>query len=216
MVLHILLIAYFETYQILIHHFLNKPTFLYFLLASKEHGLIPTMQSRAQKIYLDLLTSEQITKELIEEGIERNEAVSAAAVSSGSLEKARKLCTDEKYKSIFNDTFNMCLNLKKSFDVPEFVYSDLFTQENIGITLDFLEVILGDVLKIINNQEQKFSIIGRDFDLHEIAKTFSNTSLVVTFDLIEKARKDLIVNVSSTSLAETILLGMLEAKYKWK
>ncbi|MCR4661470.1 MAG: hypothetical protein K5765_05630, partial [Clostridia bacterium] len=195
----------------------EPPSYIVFFIgSSKEQGIIQTIKSRAQKVYIDLLSSDQIINELVSEGVDRQDAISAAAASVGSLEKARKLCTDERYKGLFNDTFDMFINLKKSFEVPDYVFLDLFNKDNILITLDFMEIILGDVLKIINNLNVGLSIVGRDFDLRELASTFSNASLSYTIELIEKGRQDLLVNVKSSSVAEMILLGMLEAKYIWK
>ena len=108
------------------------------------------------------------------------------------------------------------MNLKKSSQIPEFAYKKEFGKDDISITLDFMEIILSDVMKEVTNSSAPKFVKSREFDVKTIAKGYSPDSVSVAITLINEARKKLTANINPSNVAVSLLFGILEAKYKWQ
>lgn len=189
---------------------------VFFMGTGREKNLLATIRSRGKKLYLEDLSPEEITKELITEGFDEESASVASAISMGNYGKALKFCMDEKYRNAFNDTMDVFINMKKSAQVPVFAYKNIFNKENLLQTLDFMEIILSDVLKeTVSSTAPRFTV-GREYDLKEISKGFTCDSAQVSINLVNEARKKLNANINHTVVTTQLLMGILEAKYKWQ
>ena len=92
----------------------------------------------------------------------------------------------------------------------------MFNKENLPISLDILEVILNDVMRLISASGTPLSSHNRDYDLAQIGKGFSPGGVSMALLSLNKARKMLAFYVSAAGIADTILFEILEAKYKWQ
>ena len=195
----------------------EPPAYLTIILAAAdENNVLPTIKSRAKKLYFDALTSDEIVSLLIDEGTGEREAKVAAAVSSGSLDKAEKFLSNENYANLYDSCFRMFLTLTSSSQIVDWLYDETFNKDNINMTLDFMEIILSDVMIIQSGSTSPLKNSGRDFDLREIANKFNAQSAAMSLYAINEGRKKLNFNVSSVSVAEKILFDILEARYKWQ
>lgn len=187
-----------------------------FLGAKHENGLLSTIKSRGKKLYLEDLSAADVAKELTENGVDEETAFTAAAFSMGNYSKAEKFCSDEKYRETYEKTFEMMLNLKKSNQVPDYVYGGLFEADTIKITLDFMEIILCDVLKIVTKSKLPLFTVDREYDVKKIAEGFTAESAAAAIEQLNTARAYLASNVNATATAGKTLLGILEEKYTWR
>lgn len=187
-----------------------------FLGVNNESGLLSTIKSRAKKLYIDSLDISDIKRELIDYGIEESLAAVSAAYSLGNLSKAYKFAESESYSEIYNQCFDLMLRLKNSTQIVEFLYTPIFAKENLALTLDFIEIILCDVMKITAKSTAPLSTQQRDFDLKTIAKNFNPRASSMAINVINECRKKINSNINSVSVAESLLFGILEAKYKWQ
>ena len=195
----------------------EPPAYLTIILAAAdENGILPTIKSRAKKLYFDSLTADETVEILTDEGVGEREARVAAAVSSGSLDKAEKYLSNADYANLYDNCFRMFLSLNASSQIADWLYSDTFGKDNILMTLDFMEIILSDVMIIQSGSNSPLKNSGRDFDLREIASKFNAQSAAMSLYAINEGRKRLNFNVSSVSVAEKILFDILEARYKWQ
>lgn len=187
-----------------------------FLGVNNESGLLSTIKSRAKKLYLDSLDISDIKRELIDYGISQEIAEVSAAYSLGSLSKAYKFAENESYSELYNQCFDLMLRLKNSTQIVEFLYTPLFAKENIALTLDFIEIILSDVMKVTSDSTAPLSAQQRNFDIKSIASGFNARAASMAINVINECRKKINSNINSVSVAESLLFGILEAKYKWQ
>ena len=158
----------------------------------------------------------EIVAVLVNNGVGEREAKVAAAVSAGSLDKAEKFLSSENYANLYDSCFRMFSTLNSSSQIVDWLYSETFSKDNILMTLDFMEIILSDVMIIKSGSDSPLKNSGRDFDLREIANKFNAQSAAMSLYAINEGRKRLNFNVSSVSVAEKILFDILEARYKWQ
>ena len=195
----------------------EPPNYVTFLMGTnRESAILPTIRSRGKKLYLNDLSTDEIYQELISEGYDSEMADVASAVSMGNYGKALRFCSDDKYRAVFESAFDTMMNLKKSSQIPEFAYKKEFGKDDISITLDFMEIILSDVMKEVTNSSAPKFVKSREFDVKTIAKGYSPDSVSVAITLINEARKKLTANINPSNVAVSLLFGILEAQYKWQ
>ncbi len=186
-----------------------------FLGVSNESGLLSTIKSRAKKIYIESFSTSDIENELLKKHIDPYVAKVSAAYALGNLTKAFEFAENESYVELYNQCFALLIELKNSGQIVEFLFKPMFNKDNIALTLDFLEIIIGDVMKITSGSKANLST-QREVDLLTIAKTFNHRSAYMSIELINECRKKLNSNINSVSVAEGLMFGILEAKYKWQ
>lgn len=195
----------------------EPPKYLtFFLGAGHENGVLATIRSRAKKLYLEELPSSVIEKMLVDEGISPEDASIASAFSIGNYSRALKFCEDESYKKIYDDTFDMMLNLKKSPQVVEYVYKDIFSKDKILATFGFIEILLCDIMKIVTCSGAPLYTVNREYDLKKMAESFSSQSVAMSIIAVNEGRKRLNANMNHSGVAGSVLMEILEAKYKWQ
>ncbi|MDD3947105.1 MAG: hypothetical protein PHI19_04610 [Clostridia bacterium] len=187
-----------------------------FLLAGSEGGLLQTVVSRAKKVYLPTFTCKDIYEELLEDGYPHKTAETASALSGARFDKAYLYAQNEDYPKLYDECFDTLLKCKSSRDIPSFTGRAMFGKENLPVTLDILEVILNDVMRLTSASGIPRSSHNRDYDLAEISKGFSPGGVAMALLSLNKARKMLAFYVSAAGIADTILFEILEAKYKWQ
>lgn len=187
-----------------------------FLGVNNESGLLSTIKSRAKKLYLDSLNISDIKRELIDYGIDEDLADVAATYSLGNLSKAYKFAENESYSELYNQCFDLMLELKNSTQIIEFLYLPLFSKDNISLTLDFIEIILSDIMKITAKSKAQLATQHRIADIKVIASRFNARAASMAIGVINDCRKKLNSNINSVSVAESLLFGILEARYKWQ
>lgn len=67
----------------------------FILLTSQLERVLPTISSRCQSVRFDAVPTETIAAMLTESGIEKDRAISCAALSGGDIELARELASEE-------------------------------------------------------------------------------------------------------------------------
>lgn len=194
----------------------EPPQYVVILLgASGDAGILPTIKSRAKKLFFESLTAQEVVEYLVAEGAEKKAAETAAAVADGDLQKADDFLNDPKVAELYDKCFSLMLDLNNSSQIVDWLYTDLFNKDNIALTFDFLESILSDVMKKSSGSDAPLKNAGRLFDLNEIAKKFSPQSASASLYAINEGRKKLYFNVGALSVAEGVLFDVLEARYKW-
>ncbi|MDR3185376.1 MAG: hypothetical protein LBU04_00980 [Christensenellaceae bacterium] len=186
-----------------------------FLMVSEEASLLKTIVSRAKKIYLPVFSTVEIAAELIERGITKSQAEMAAVFSGNRFDKAFKYAEEPEYNEIYERTFEILCSCTTTKLIAEFINDKIFSKESILVALEFIEIILRDVLEYTVGGNA-FTTINRDFDIKTIAKNFNPGSVSMALCVIPEARRRLTANVGVTTVAEKLLFEILEAKYKWR
>lgn len=186
-----------------------------FLGAKSESGLLNTIKSRGKVLFLEKLSPEDILSELTAVGGCRKAEV-AAAYGMGNLTKARKFLLEENAEELYGKTFDMLLNLTSSSEVVRYMNGEIFVEENLPGTLDFMEIILSDVLKLATGSGARPNSVGRKLELKILADAFSAAGAVRALESINNCRRKLFFNTSPANCVERLLFDLLEARYKWQ
>lgn len=186
------------------------------LLAGGETGLLPTIISRAAKRYVPVFTTEEVQAELSEQGVEARVAATAAVLSGGRFDVAFRFAEEEEVASLYEEAFRTLTECKRTSDVVRFSRGKAFQKETVGLTLDFMEIILNDVLTYLTGATRPYRTLNRDYQISAIAKGFTPSGVAMALNAFNDARSKLAVYVGVETVAEQLLFDILEAKYKWQ
>ena len=190
-----------------------QKTVTIFLGVSRESAMLDTVKSRTKKITLDRFSQEEISSALKEEGFPSDSAETAAACADGMLGRAKEIAEDKSFAENYAQTVNVFKNLKKSVDVASFLNEKVLDKERLPVFLDIASLIVRDMMAAKTDER----LITNRRTAEEIKETSQDYSLLALSNilyLINEERKKLNVYVSSVGVAENLLLGILEVKYK--
>ena len=180
---------------------------------SRESAMLDTVKSRTKKITLDRFSQEEISSALKEEGFPSDSAETAAACADGMLGRAKEIAEDKSFAENYAQTVNVFKNLKKSGDVASFLNEKVLDKERLPVFLDIASLIVRDMMAA-KTDERLITNRRTAEEIKEMSQDYSLLALSNILYLINEERKKLNVYVSSVGVAENLLLGILEVKYK--
>ncbi len=187
-----------------------------FLASATDSALLPTIKSRAKKLYLPAFSTEEIVEEMLEEGFSQDEAELVASAAGGSYTRALKLAADEKYAEQYAEVFRVLVETQRSADIVKVLGQELFSKDNLATTLDFIEIILSDVLIVAAKGDRRTISTMKTDELEVISRGFSPLAVAEAIRAVARAREKLALNLNNTTIAEALLYEILEARYKWQ
>ena len=190
-----------------------QKTVTIFLGVSRESAMLDTVKSRTKKITLDRFSQEEISSALKEEGFPSDSAETAAACADGMLGRAKEIAEDKSFAENYAQTVNVFKNLKKSGDVASFLNEKVLDKERLPVFLDIASLIVRDMMAA-KTDERLITNRRTAEEIKEMSREYSLLALSNILYLINEERKKLNVYVSSVGVAENLLLGILEVKYK--
>lgn len=186
-----------------------------FISAASETSLLTTIRSRAKKFYLEAFSTRDLKEELLSMGADEKSAETVSLTAAGSLTDALRFAADGEFLKRYEETFELLMNLKKSSEIPMYCNAPLFKKENVLTTYDFIERILWDAIRVGADVEGEFGS-GKREDYKAVASGLTPAAAAEISWLINQARKKISLNISPSSASETLMFGILEAKYKWQ
>lgn len=190
-----------------------QKTVTIFLGVSRESAMLDTVKSRTKKITLDRFSQEEISSALKEEGFPSDSAETAAACADGMLGRAKEIAEDKSFAENYAQTVNVFKNLKKSGDVASFLNEKVLDKERLPVFLDIASLIVRDMMAA-KTDERLITNRRTAEEIKAMSQDYSLLALSNILYLINEERKKLNVYVSSVGVAENLLLGILEVKYK--
>ena len=190
-----------------------QKTVTIFLGVSRESAMLDTVKSRTKKITLDRFSQEEISSALKEEGFPSDSAETAAACADGMLGRAKEIAEDKSFAENYAQTVNVFKNLKKSGDVASFLNEKVLDKERLPVFLDIASLIVRDMMAA-KTDERLITNRHTAEEIKEMSQDYSLLALSNILYLINEERQKLNVYVSSVGVAENLLLGILEVKYK--
>lgn len=190
-----------------------QKTVTIFLGVSRESAMLDTVKSRTKKITLDRFSQEEISSALKEEGFPSDSAETAAACADGMLGRAKEIAEDKSFAENYAQTVNVFKNLKKSGDVASFLNEKVLDKERLPVFLDIASLIVRDMMAA-KTDERLITNRRTAEEVKAMSLEYSLLALSNILYLINEERKKLNVYVSSVGVAENLLLGILEVKYK--
>lgn len=184
-----------------------------FLGVKNEGAMLETIKSRVRAIYLDVFPVETVYKEIF--AITGDEALSrsAAACSQGMIGVAERIATSDDYLQLYDKAFEILKKVQKSKDIAAVISDKVFEKDSFPLLLDILSILFRDML-VAKTDAALVQSKHRMNEITEIGKGFSGLALGRIIYIINEERKKLNFNVGSVSVAENLLFGILEVKYK--
>lgn len=170
---------------------------------TNDTAILKTIMSRVKKITLNVWCSERIKAELISLGLDEKTADFASAICPDSLSKAREIIYDDGAKHAYDEIYQMLTEIERSNEIPRFlgVFGD--NNAEINLRLDILESIIAKALRDISNEIST-----------AINQKFNVAALSNIIECIVDAKAKAKVNVNAINITNTLLMDILEIRYK--
>lgn len=186
---------------------------VFIMSATNPNKVLPTILSRVQKRELDKMSRQEIVNILGEEN-EINEI--AIACGDGYLGKTFSIVNDDEFITNYKNMFNLLKNMKKSDQIPEFSMYFSKNKQVFENSITILSEFLRDVLMINLGCEGLVKNTNLTSELELIGKEFSLSALVNIIRNLNYVRQKMDSNVSLVTLADNMLLELLEVKFLCK
>lgn len=170
---------------------------------TNDTAILKTIMSRVKKIALNLWDSERIETELISLGVDSKSAEFAAAICPDSLSKAKNIIEDEDAKNAYADLYQMVIEIERSNEIPRFLGVLGDNNAELNTRLNILESIFAKALRDFAN--------GNNTPINEKFNVAALTNIIESI-LDAKARAK--VNVNAINITNTLLMDILEIRYK--
>jgi DNA polymerase III subunit delta' len=189
---------------------------IFILTASSEKAVLPTIASRVKKLALKSLSLTEI-KEVLKTFTSDSKKIAIATENSGgNLGKAISLLNDEVYFEVYNFILNLVVNMKTSKDLINYTSVIEKNRKFINKYLEVLSIMFRDML-IIKQGLVELAFNQNSINLLNLASEgYSQIALLEAIKKINKAKKMLKFNTNVTGVIDSLLLGILEVKYKWQ
>lgn len=170
---------------------------------TNDTAILKTIMSRVKKITLNVWCSERIKAELISLGVDEKTAEFASAICPDSLSKAKEIINDDGAKHAYDEIYQMLTEIERSNEIPRFlgVFGD--NNAEINLRLDILESIIAKALRDIANEIST-----------AINQKFNVAALSNIIECIVDAKAKAKVNVNAINITNTLLMDILEIRYK--
>lgn len=186
---------------------------VYFLInAVNSKKLLPTVISRVQKHFFPPHELEGLKKILEEKGVQYTQ--SALSLSDGYLGRVLWLSEDKEFAKSYEFVKNMLKNMKSSKDVINFS-GEMAQRSPFVLKLEILERFFRNML-LINLQSQHLLHETEFLTVQGFAKEFSPLAIVSILNKLTNAKMLCDSNVGLSTVADNLLLGILEDKFLWK
>lgn len=188
----------------------EPPRGVYVLLgATNENAILPTIKSRVKKINVPDYSESDIFDYLKRCFPDKDSGVleRAASLADGKPGVAKQYAINGS-SDVEGLVYSMLENMLNSKDVID--YSVKIDKSNIKEFLITLKKTLDRIIRVQSGAEEKNKAISR------LSNIYSTAACLNIINRINACERALYFNGNITMLADGILLGVLEEKYKWK
>lgn len=187
----------------------EPPKNVYFLLSAKsEEKVLPTIKSRCDKIKINPLSYEEISK-LCSDKL-------AVILGNGFFGKTFEYEKKENLKNLTDFAVSLFTELKNSKQVILFSKRFIEEKNDIDLILEVMSLCIEDILKIKCESENLCKLRGYTSELKDVEPEFSVKALCEISKLISRLREKIEFNANLTIAIDNFLLKMLEVKYLCK
>ncbi len=182
---------------------------IFVLGITKPAAVAQTLKSRCKKLYFQGADLNLLLSQLIEEYGDTDSVHRAVAFSDGNVGRARAMAGDAAFASDTDMLIALLRDMLKSSQVCQQEKSLKKDKDSMLGYIDILEIIL----RLISQYKRGDRICGQG-GIAELADKFTDAALAATQYLLNDCRRRLESNCSPVSVADTLLFGILEVKYK--
>lgn len=192
----------------------EPPKNVYFLISAKnENKVLKTILSRVQKNYVD-----KIDVSLLKNIINAEENIKQIALYQGDgyLGKTLEICENSEYLKNYENCKKIIKNLKISSQIPNFSGFLCQSKNTFENSLYILNDFFRDLLMLKLNKKQAIKNANLIAEFEDVENEYSVMALVEILKRLTMAKRKLESNVSLVSLADMLLLEILEVKFLCK
>jgi DNA polymerase-3 subunit delta' len=183
------------------------------LVASRPHLLLPTVRSRCFAVGFAVLRVAELASRLADRGMDRNEALTRAALAEGRPGRALELDLDgqrDRREGLLTTLESLSAGGPSVAELPDLASSVAGRNEDELVTnLEMLEVLLRDAARASLAPDDE-ALVHADVAerLTRLGQRLGNRRASELTTAIERLRRDLNVNVNRSLAAETILAAV--------
>lgn len=183
---------------------------VFFLGVGNESSLLNTVKSRTKKVYMPAFSAEELASAL---GLSV-QAKLASAYAGGSLTRAIRMMSSERYSALTDDVFSVLSTLKKSGDVALFAKHNALAKDNIQDTLTVMETAFCDMMSLALGRTERLNFFDKKDVLNELVKEYSPEAISAIIPLFTEARRRLSLNCNAQGVVDNLLYTILEVRHK--
>lgn len=196
----------------------EPPENVYILLGiDNENAVLPTVKSRVKKLTAPLFSATELTKGLKDICPDGEKLKTAVSFAEGRLGRAI-----DYYKAFFTADISGLVNdiLKNMNSSREVInFAKKIDKENIREFLICLKKTMFDIMRAgisvpSDTEEQYAGTAGSS--VGELKEVYGTACCAAAIERISGAERGLAFNANATMTAESILLGILEERHRWK
>ncbi|WP_406685961.1 DNA polymerase III subunit delta' [Rossellomorea vietnamensis] len=182
------------------------------LITENIHRILPTILSRCQTVSFKPLPKEQLTKQLLEEGIPPHFATLAANLTN-HYEEAVEICQNEWFAQARIIVLKLYEVLQKSpfqamVKIQEDFVQHFKEKDQVDRALDLLLLIYKDLLHIQLGKEEQLVYPDQKENWKSNALQVSTNRLSTNMTVILEAKRKLNANMNSQLLVEQLMLKL--------
>ncbi len=185
------------------------PRVCFILCASGR--LLPTVESRCNRIELPPFDIETVATELAKHHADKSAVALAARASRGNFGLAESILKDAGFADMYKAAKDILKTAtgSKAFAKTAAIYEKL-TRERIDSALGIMEYLLSDIARYTAGVETVFD----SRDVAEAANGFTPYSAALCADCVRTARKQIAANCMPSAVMDTMILKIMEEKAK--
>ncbi len=179
----------------------------FIMTTAVQQGVLPTIRSRTRQITLSAFPQEDVTEAMLGLGYAKEDVREAVRIASGSLTTAEKLLSDGKYFSLSAELIAVLGGLSEK-NMIEYLQRELFSAKELADTLDFLEMIFQDLMRLSGGGELSFE--RQAGELRALKQRYNGRTAALCMSAVGEARAMLKANCGAESVAHLLLMNILE------
>lgn len=191
----------------------EPPSYCVFILVVKNvNKLLQTTLSRTRKIYLEGLSTENLTKILQEKGVSDAELI--AVQSCGSLENAEVYSKNNDAKAVMNFVLDCLLNMNDTTSIVDYAFRFDEYSSHFDDVINTFALVSFDALKLRVGASE---LVDNKLNLEKIKKIAESITITALTKIIEatyKAKEMKESNVVVQNIVDQFLLKIVEVKIK--
>lgn len=183
---------------------------------TNEAKVLGTIRSRALKLDCGVIEEDAIKNFLYEnnKSATESEIELAIALSGGSISNAEEILSNKDSIIPYNDTMQLLIDMRMSSDVVKYVGSSILQEDQLIKTLALLELIFRDIM-VVNTGELALVRVKSELKRYkQLAERYSIAACVKCIEKVNLAKRNVNAYCSKTAVVDTLLLNILEVRYK--
>ena len=186
------------------------------LNVTNETAILPTISSRCKKIRLNTLSCEKIEQAiapLCQQGVDPR---TISFISEGSLTRAFNFASNDSFMQNYNLVCDVISNLKNSTTLLPLSHQLNEKKAYFADILEIFESLFRDILMIRLNRKNLVTNQNILSTLEQLAQEYSADAVDLIIKKIYQTKEQVNFNVNPTTLIDSLLLYILEAKHLCK